>query len=205
MPRSTARKAAKPLRKPDYFPPENVLHRTLPAELARQREFEEHHFVGFDWSQVDLSGWRFSECLFENCNLAGATITNTALQNVAFAGCKLLGLPFQRCRELLFAVHFDQCQLDYASFAGRTLPHTRFVGCSLQEADFTQADLTGAVFQDCLLRRAVFQQTTLVEADFSTAQEVELNPTANNLKHARFSLHSLPGLLTQYGLVIVNE
>ena len=134
---------------------------------------------------------------------AGELLTHTALQNVAFAGCKLLGLPFHRCRELLFAVHFDQCQLDYASFVGRAMPHTRFIGCSLQETDFTEADLTGAVFQDCSLRRAVFQHTTLAGADFSTAQEVELDPAANNVRQARFALHSLPGLLTQHGLVVV--
>lgn len=199
----TSRKLPKPLRKPDYFPPENVLTRALPPALASQRAFEEYHFIGIDFSQMSLSNWRFSECLFENCNLAGAAIANTAFQNVAFAGCKLLGLPFQTCRDMLFGVHFDQCQLDYASFYGRALPNTRFVGCSLQEVDFTQADLSHAVFQDCELQRAVFQQTRLIGADFSTAHHVQLDPAANEVKQARFSLHSLPGLLAQYELIIV--
>ncbi|WP_303309642.1 pentapeptide repeat-containing protein [Hymenobacter sp. BT730] len=202
MRQPASRKPPKPLRKPAYFPEGHVLTRTLPADLAGQREFEEYHFVGFDFSQANLSGWRFSDCLFENCNLAGATIANTAFQNVAFAGCKLIGLPFQACRDMLFGVHFDHCQLDYASFLGRALSNTRFINCSLQEADFTQADLTNAAFQDCKLLRAVFKQTRLVGADFSTAQDVELDPAQNEVKQARFSLHSLPGLLTQFELVI---
>lgn len=197
-----SRKPPKPLAPPAYFPPENVLTRALPPELVGQREFEEYHFIGFDFSQSNLNGWRFSECRFENCNLAGATITNTAFQNVAFLGCKLLGLPFQSCRELLFGVHFNQCQLDYASFYGRSMPNTRFVGCSLQEADFTQADLTQAVFQDCQLLRAVFQETRLVGADFRTAREVVLDPALNEVQQARFALESLPGLLTKFDLHI---
>ncbi len=201
--RPPTRKPPKPLPKPTHFPADNVLARVLPPQLAHQREFEEYHFVGFDWNQADLSGWRFSECRFDNCNLAGANLANTAFQNVVFVGCKMLGLPFQVCRELLFGVHFDQCQLDYASFYGRALPNTRFEGCSLQEVDFTQADLTNAVFGDCHLRGAVFSQTRLTGADFTTAHGAMLDPALNEVKHAQFALHSLPGLLTQFELNVV--
>ncbi|QIX61512.1 pentapeptide repeat-containing protein [Hymenobacter sp. BT18] len=204
MRRPTPRKAVKALCKPDYFPPENVLTRVLPPALVGQRDFEQFHFIGFDLSQADLSGRRFSECLFDNCNLAGASLSNTALQNVAFDGCKLLGLQFMACRDMLFDVHFDKCQLDYASFWGKVMPNTRFVGCSLQEADFTRTDLTNAVFQDCQLQRAVFSQTNLQGADFATAQGISLDPAQNQVKQARFALHSLPGLLAQYELVIAE-
>ena len=202
MRRPTLRKPVKALAKPTRFPPENVLTRVLPPELVGQREFEQFHFIGFDLSQADLSGRRFSECRFENCNLAGATLANTGLQNVAFDGCKLLGLQFTACRDMLFDVHFDRCQLDYASFWGKTMPNTRFVGCSLQEADFTRTDLTNAVFDECQLRGAVFSQTRLLGADFRTAQNIMLDPEQNELKQARFALLSLPGLLGKYGLVV---
>ena len=178
MRRPAPRKPAKALAKPAYFPPANVLTRVLPPALVGQREFEQFHFIGFDLSQADLAGRRFSECLFENCNLAGASLAGTSLQNVAFERCKLLGLQFTSCRDMLFDVHFDQCQLDYASFWGKTMLNTRFVGCSLQEAD------------------------RLPGADFRTAQGVALDPEQNELKQARFALHSLPGLLGKYGLVV---
>lgn len=202
MRRPAPRKPAKALKKPTYFPPENVLIRVLPPTLVGQREFEQFHFIGFDLSQANLTGRRFSECLFEDCNLAGASLAGTSLQNVAFEGCKLLGLQFTSCRELLFVVHFDQCQLDYASFWGKTMPNTRFAGCSLQEADFTRTDLTNAVFADCQLRGAVFSQTRLLGTDFRTAEGLVLDPEQNELKQARFALQNLPGLLDKYGLVI---
>jgi len=202
MRRPVARKAAKPLAKPTYFPPKNCLTRTLPPELAAQREFEEYHFRHFDFSQTQLPGRRFNDCLFESCNLAGVSLSRVSLQNVAFVGCKLLGLEFNACPDLLFGVHFEQCQLDYASFYGKKMPYTRFVDCSLQEANFTETDLTGVDFQRCQLRRAVFHHARLLGADFRTAQEVALDPEVNELKEARFALPSLPGLLTKYGLVI---
>ncbi len=200
--RPSSRKTIKPLVKPTFFPVENRLDRVLPDSLVGQQEFELYRFSNFDFTQVNLSGRRFTECLFENCNFAGASIGNAALQNVAFEGCKLLGLPFHACRDMLFDVHFDQCQLDYASFQGKVMPNTRFVGCSLREVDFTQTDLTNAVFQDCSLLNAVFNATKLNGADFITAHDVVLDPEANQLRQARFATHSLPGLLTKYGLVI---
>ncbi|GAB3301534.1 pentapeptide repeat-containing protein [Hymenobacter tenuis] len=202
MRRPTPRKPVKLLIKPSNFPPQNVLTRAMPPELVGQKEFEHYHFIGFDLSQADLAGRLFSDCLFENCNLAGSTIANASLQNVAFEGCKLLGVQFEVCRDMLFGVHFDKCQLDYASFHGKVMPNTRFVGCSLQEANFTQTDLSGAVFHNCQLRRAVFSRTRLIGADFRTAQEVLLDPEQNEMKQARFSLEGLPGLLSKYDLVI---
>lgn len=204
MRKPAARKVPSVPRKPNYFPPENVLTRAVPPALAGQREFEEYRFVGIDFSGADWRGWRFTECAFEDCNLTGATLTNTAFQNVAFTGCKLLGLPLHPCRELLFAVHFEGCQLDYASFCGRKLPGTRFAGCSLVEADFTQADLSGAVFDDCQLRRAIFHETRLAGADFATAHDVTLDPAFNDVKQARFALRSLPGLLAQFDIVVAD-
>ncbi|MDU0372212.1 pentapeptide repeat-containing protein [Hymenobacter endophyticus] len=202
MRRPASRKPAKALAKPAYFPPENVLTRILPPELVGQQEFEQYHFIGFDLSQANLAGRRFSECLFENCNLTGATLANTGLQNVAFEGCKLLGLQFTSCRDMLFDVHFDRCQLDYASFWGKVMPNTRFASCSLLETDFTRADLTNAVFEECQLRGAIFAQTRLFGADFRTAQNVVLDPEQNEVKQARFSVQGLAGLLGKYGLVV---
>lgn len=202
MRRPSPRSAAKPAVKPTYFPDGQVLTRHLPPELVGEREFEQYHFIHFDLSQANLAGRRFTDCRFENCNLTGASLANTSLQNVAFDGCKLLGLQFEACRDLLFGVHFERRQLDYASFAGNVMPHTQFVDCSLRQANFTNTDLSAARFENCLLSGAVFEHTRLVGADLRTAQELELDPELNELKQARFALSSLPGLLTKYGLVV---
>ena len=121
---------------------------------------------------------------------------------MAFADCKLLGLQFTTCRDMLFGVHFDQCQLRYASFAGRVMPGARFVGCTMEEADFADANLSAAVFQDCALAGAVFQNTRLAEADFRSATGFVIDPESNVITGAHFTLSSLLGVVTKYNLVV---
>ena len=191
-----------PARKPAHFPAENVAERWDARHLVGHTEFEEYRFVGCDLTGANLSHLRFTDCLFEGCNLSAVQLVGTALQNVAFDECKLLGLQFTACRDLLFGVHFDGCQLRYASFAGRSLPGTRFVRCILDEADFADADLTAAVFEDCSLAGAVFQHTRLVGADFTTATGFTIDPEANPLAGARFTLNGLLGVVAKYGLVV---
>lgn len=189
-------------RKPDYFPAENVVENWDGRHLLGHTEFDEYRFVNCDFSEADLSNKRFADCLFERCNLASARVAGTALQNVAFEDCKLLGLQFTACRDMMFGVHFDNCQMRYASFAGRKMPATRFVRCNLDEADLVNCDLSNAVFQDCSLAGTVFQNTVLVGADFTSATGFTIDPETNQLLNARFTLHGLLGVVAKYGLVV---
>jgi uncharacterized protein YjbI with pentapeptide repeats len=167
------------LRKPDYFPAENVLTGyDAPRLLALGRDFEQYRFVNCDLSEANLGGLRLEDCLFE------------------------LGVAFGACQDMLFGVHFDHCQLRYASFGGKRLAGTRFVQCSLAETDFTNADLSNAIFQDCDLARTNFHHTVLTGADFTTATNFSLDPETNTLTGARFALAGLPGLLYKYGIVV---
>lgn len=190
------------LRKPTNFPEENVAERWDARHLLGHTEFEAYRFVNCDFSGANFSGLRFTDCLFERCNLSSVSLANAAMQNVAFDECKLLGLQFTACRDMLFGVHFDQCQLRYASFAGRKMPGTRFVGCNLDDADLVDADLTAAVFQDCSLAGTVFQNTRLAEADFTTATGFIIDPDTNPLTGARFTLNGLLGVVAKFGLVV---
>lgn len=190
------------LRKPTHFPEDNLAERCDARHLLGHTEFDEFRFVNCDFSGADFSRLRFTDCLFEHCNLSSVRLAGTALQNVAFADCKLLGLQFTACRDMLFGVHFDQCQLRYASFAGRAMPGTRFVGCQLEDADFADADLSHAAFENCALDGAVFQNTRLLGADFRTATGFIIDPETNPLAGAHFTLAGLPGVVARYQLLI---
>lgn len=190
-------------RKPESFPAAQVLTGYDASQLlALGRELDQHHFIACELGGADLSGLRFEDCLFERCNLASARLRGTALRNVAFADCKLVGVVFSECDEMLFEVHFDDCQLRYASFVGRRMGGTRFAQCNLAEADFSDADLCDVVFADCELTKAVFHHTRLTGADFTTARGFSLDPESNTLRGARFGLAGLPGLVAKYGVVI---
>ena len=196
------KRPAPTLRKPDRF------EQTLIGLDARQLlelgpEFEQVRFLGCLLGEADLGNLRFEDCLFERCDLGNARLGGAALQNVGFADCRLLGVGFGACQDMLFGVHFDDCVLRYATFGGKRLAGTRFHRCQLQEADFTNADLSEAQFPGCDLTGTVFHATRLVKADFTTATGYGLDPEANDLRGARFALDGLPGLLDKYGIVVV--
>ncbi|MCC7501219.1 MAG: pentapeptide repeat-containing protein [Flavobacteriales bacterium] len=174
----------------------------LPADQLANAEFEGCTFRQCAWGSVDLSNARFTDCVFEQCDLSTAITKNTAFRTVRFDGCKLLGLQFDRCSAFLFAVRFNQCRLDFASFRSVVLKKTTFSGCRLHEADFSGADLSGATLDDCDLAGAVFEGTNLEQTDFRTAHNFIIDPQQNRVKLARFSTSGLPGLLMRYQLVI---
>ena len=195
------KRPATALRKPDHFE-QTLTGLDTRQLLALGHDFEQYHFIGCSLGEANLGGLRFEDCLFERCDLGNARLGGAALQNVAFADCRLLGVGFGACQDMLFGVHFDHCQLRYATFGGKKLVGTRFVHCQLPGADFTNADLSQVQFQHCDLAGAIFHDTRLVEADFTTATGYSLDPEANVLTGARFALDGLPGLLDKYGIVV---
>jgi uncharacterized protein YjbI with pentapeptide repeats len=197
-----ARRTTPAARKPTIYPPKNVFERWTTAEIAPQTEFEQCWFVGGDFSSADLTDKRFIDCLFERCNLSLAILANASLQNVTFRECKLSGVQFSACRDMLFEVEFAHCQLPYASFHGKRMRSTRFTHCVLTEVDFSYTDLTEAVFQECSLNGAIFEQTQLIAADLTTATGFLIDPDMNAIKKARFSLEGLPGLLSKYEIIV---
>jgi fluoroquinolone resistance protein len=131
-----------------------------------------------------------------------AKLGNTAFKDAAFKGCKLLGLHFEDANPFLLALSFSDCQLNLSSFFNLSLKKTRFVNCGMKEVDFSGADLSLAVFDNCDLLGAVFGNTTLERADFRTAFNYSLDPEANKIKKAKFSISGLPGLLGKYNIDI---
>lgn len=197
-----SRRTTPTVKKPLVFSPEYVFERWTTTEIAPHQELEQCRFVACDFSGADLTDKRFTDCLFERCNLSLATLANAGLQNVTFRECKLSGVQFSVCRDMLFEVEFAHCQLPYASFHGKRMRGTRFANCVLTEADFGYTDLTDAVFQECSLTGAIFEQTQLTATDFTTASGFLIDPDMNVVKRARFSLDGLPGLLSKHEIVV---
>jgi uncharacterized protein YjbI with pentapeptide repeats len=189
-------------RKPNSFPAENVFERWTSEQMRSYQEVEQCRFVNCDFSNADFSNKKFIDCLFERCNLSLVALSGAGMQNVAFQDCKLAGVQFTACRDMLFEVHFEGCQLSYTSFYGKRMPSTSFVRCALTDTDFTSADLSSAVFQECTLNGAIFSATQLNGADFRTATGFIIDPDSNPLKKAKFRLEGLPGLVTKYGVII---
>ena len=165
-------------------------------------EYEYCAFKDCDFSNSDLSGSLFMECEFESCNLSMTKLTNATFRDSTFRNCKMLGLHFENCNEFGFSVNFDNCDLNYSSFYRMKMKKTVFKNLRLQEADFTECDLSGSVFDGCDLARAVFKNTIIEKADFRTSFNYSIDPEANRIRKAKFSLSGIAGLLDKYDIEI---
>lgn len=170
-------------------------------ELARGN-YEYCTFNHCTFSDANLSGINFVECTFEHCDFTMANISTTVFRDVKFIGCKMLGLRFEDCNDLLLSMDFDDCQLNLSSFYKLSLKNTNFNGCSLQEVDFTETDLTGATIGNCDLAGAIFKNTVLEKADLRSSYNFSINPEINRIGKAKFSLHTVSGLLDKYDIEI---
>lgn len=166
-------------------------------------DYENCDFLNCDFSNTDLGKIKFTECRFTGCNLSAATITGTAFRDIIFKDCKLLGLQFDTCNEMLFEVQFEHCIINLANFYNRKLKNTRFIHCMLTETDFSEADLSNAVFEYCDLSGAVFDNTILEKANLTTANNYSIDPEKNRIKKAKFSIPDVIGLLNKYDIEIV--
>ena len=117
--------------------------------------------------------------------------------------CKILGVNFSECQNLLFSVTFKSSILDYASFMGKKMLNTKFINTSLKEATFSQANLAGSLFDQCDLSGTVFNRSDLGGVNFVTAFNYSIDPEINNIKKASFSADGIAGLLSKYQLKIV--
>lgn len=167
-----------------------------------QGEYEGFTFTDCNFSGCDLSEMVFWECKFIHCNLSLAKLNKTALRDVSFCGCKMLGLHFDDCNPFGLDLRFADCILDHSTFVQLCLKKTLFKNCKLRETDFTQCDISSSLFENCDLDRATFHNTDLMNADMRTAYNYNFDPDTNRIGKAKFALSGLPGLLGKYRIEI---
>lgn len=169
---------------------------------VNNKEFEDCFFKNCDFSNSDFSNNIFMDCEFIDCNLSMIQLAGTSLKTVLFKNCKLLGIQFNTCNDFLFSVRFQDCILDYSSFANKKIPKTKFLFCSMKEVSFIRTNLTNSVFENCNLSNTIFNETQLAGVDFRTAHNFKIDPEFNPMKKAKFSSQGIVGLLNKYDIKI---
>ncbi|MEX2478792.1 MAG: pentapeptide repeat-containing protein [Gracilimonas sp.] len=165
-------------------------------------DYEFCRFINCKFPKLNLSDCGFIECEFEGCDLGMAKLYGTSIRDTIFNECKLIGIQFDTCNDFSFSAEFESCNLNLSSFFGVKVHNGIFKNCSIQEVEFSEAELKNAVFEECDLAKANFNRTNLEKTDFSTSYNFIIDPEANTIKGAKFSLQGLPGLLEKYGIVI---
>ncbi|PKP52755.1 MAG: hypothetical protein CVT90_02525 [Candidatus Altiarchaeales archaeon HGW-Altiarchaeales-3] len=55
--------------------------------------------------------------IFENCNFSLTKIDGCRFQDVIFTNCKILGLDFSKCNQLLLGIEFKDCVISTTIFS----------------------------------------------------------------------------------------
>jgi fluoroquinolone resistance protein len=165
-------------------------------------EFTDCTFIDCNFTSGDFSTINFIECTFERCNVSLVKLAGTGLKNVHFVGCKIVGVDFGVCNDLLLSLEFEKCNLEYSYFQKKKLKKTEFKECTIKEANFSETDLTGSAFLRCDLLNTVFDRTILDGVDFRTAFNYCIDPVINRMKKAKFSYQGVKGLLYKYDIEI---
>jgi len=172
------------------------------TDTILKAEYENCIFLNCNFSESDLSEYKFIECDFKQCNLSLSNLNKTAFRNVKFIDCKMLGLRFDICNEFGLSFSFDRCQLNHSSFYQTKIKKTFFKNSQIQDVDFVETNLTHAIFDNCDLASSIFESTTLEKADFRTSFNYSIDPENNKIRHAKFSLNGVSGLLHKYDIEI---
>lgn len=166
------------------------------------RTFTSCSFTGCDFSGSDFLSSSFEDCSFTECNLTGAKFTDARMSKIAFRGSKIMGVDFTAANPFAMDISFDGCVIDSCDFCGMKLKKTPFMKCEITATDFIGTDLTGTDFSHTVFRDAGFDRTNLSGADFTEAHGYAINPVANNVRKAKFSLPDAVTLLEIMGIII---
>jgi fluoroquinolone resistance protein len=128
-------------------------------------------------------------------------LSNARFRETSFEQCKQLGVQWIQLADFVNP-SFKECNLGYCNFSGLKLKKTTFFKCGLRDADFSQADLSESDLRETDLLNARFHGTTLLKADFRGARAYLIDPVANKVRGARFSLPEAQGLLTGLGIIV---
>ena len=168
----------------------------------QKAEYDNCTFVDCDFSESYISNISFLECEFIDCNFSMVKAKGAILKDVVFNNCKLLGFPFHDCNPFMISMTFIKTQLNLSSFFNLKLKNTTFDDCKLKQTDFTNSDLNGSKFINCDLDQTIFDHSILEKVDFTSAQNLSIDPEKNKIKNAKFSKENALGLLNHYQIKI---
>lgn len=171
-------------------------------EKLQKAEYENCNFKNCNFSDINLTDFIFAECNFEDCDFSNANILNTTFRDIKFHNSKLIGLRFEDCNKFLLSMKFISCQINYSSFYALQQKNSFFDDCKLIEVDFSNSDFSKSIFRNCDLSGAIFSNTNLEKTDFRSSKNYSINPEANKIKGAKFSLDAIVGLLDKYKIFI---
>jgi uncharacterized protein YjbI with pentapeptide repeats len=179
---------------------------SAPGAKLHRSEFFNCSFGRCSVPNATLSNCRLINCAFSGCDLSGLKVVNTGLHGVAIKDSKAIGIEWPKAIDiedkLAIALAFDTCNLSYSSFFGMKLESMEMLRCIALEVDFSETVLREGKFTGTDFLGSIFLHTDMEGADFVDAINYAIDPSANSVKGAKFSLPEAVSLLRGLGVVV---
>jgi uncharacterized protein YjbI with pentapeptide repeats len=163
----------------------------LSGRTVDAKEFEECEFKGCDLSGAILTHCKFIDCHFVACNLSLAKVTSSKFREAVFDECKAVGINWTHAVWQKLAtsspLKFRKCIVNDSSFFGLTLEEFVLEECKVRDVDFREATLSAAQCRGSDFSNSIFGKTNLSGADFTAAENYDIDVFDNEIKGAKFS------------------
>jgi uncharacterized protein YjbI with pentapeptide repeats len=164
-------------------------------------EFFQCRFDGCQFLESVFRQCCFEQCVFEKCDLSMMKPLGSRFTGVRFLKSKMLGVDWTLAA-VPASLAFQGCNVSHSTFQRLTLQKVELTECIAREVDFTGTNLTKANFAGTDFLGSRFMDTNLSGVDFSRAANYAIDPTANRLKKAIFSLPEALSLLSTFDIVL---
>ena len=163
---------------------------------AAGESFSEIVFENCIFQQCNFSEVRFYKCKFVDCAFSASNLSNLSIDyskffDVSFKESKLVGVNWTKADWPRFnsnaPISFSECIINDSSFFNLSLSELVLEHCKAQDVDFRNCTLSKARFCYTDLTNSLFFKTNLREADFSEAENYDIDIFNNDIKTAKFS------------------
>jgi uncharacterized protein YjbI with pentapeptide repeats len=137
----------------------------LSGRSAESVEFEQCRFRKADLGGTTLTRATFTDCLFENGNVANLRVDKSSMLRVRLSALRMTGVHW--IDGVLRDVLVSECRADLTSFRFSDFHNVVFEGCNLTRADFQNADVSGVQFTNCDMSGAQFSQAKMAGTRFA--------------------------------------
>ncbi|WNV03892.1 pentapeptide repeat-containing protein [Candidatus Methylospira mobilis] len=158
--------------------------RTMTRERVIDMHAKSESMVGFNFTDIDLSGLdlssgRFEGAHFVRTNLKGSRLNGARLNNARFDAADASEADFSEShlQDSIWLHHtlavnslFVRAHAKGMKVLGCSFSHANFTGAQLQSSVFNESDLAGACFRDAGMDDLVMIETQAQQADFSGSE-----------------------------------
>jgi len=178
------------------------------GESITEAVFENCIFQQCNFSDARFYKCKFVDCVFTSSNLSNIKVDYSKFFDVRFNESKLVGVDWTKADWPRFnftaPISLNECIINDSSFFGLVLSELELEHCKAHDVDFRNGNFTKAKFSYTDFINSLFMKTNLREADFSEAENYDIDIFNNEIKAARFSRHEAVRLLNGLDIELVD-